>query len=102
MSLLPSYLRSWLETETVCKDEPCGLQMTIDQDYDWVLVDYQNDASVGENQPDDLLHGYIVIEGQKNIQKEDEAWFDVGQRTSRCSRKSARRARKRARGSADG
>ena len=101
LSFLPSYLRTWIEAEKICKEQECDLQETIDQEYDWVLVDYRNEAA---KQPDDLLQDYLVIEGQGSARKEDDTWLDVGQRTtgsSGRSRKAARRARKRARRSAD-
>ncbi|CAB4003721.1 Hypothetical predicted protein [Paramuricea clavata] len=101
LSFLPSYLRTWIEAEKICKEQECDLQETIDQEYDWVLVDYRNEAA---KQSDDLLQDYLVIEGQGSARKEDDAWLDVGQRTtgsSGRSRKAARRARKRARRSAD-
>ncbi len=99
LSFLPSYLRTWIEAEESCKE--CVLHETVDQEYDWVLVDYRNEAA---KQSDDLLQDYIVIEGQGNAQKVDDAWLDVGKKattSSERSRKAARRARKRAKRSAD-
>ena len=93
LNFLPSYLRTWIETESNCKPQQCDLQETIDQEYDWVLVDFRNEA---EKQSDDLLYDYIVIEGKEKARKEDDVWIDVATCVSKRSRKAAKRARKRA------
>lgn len=101
LSFLPSYLRSWIETEINCKEQECDLQELIDHEYDWVLVEYRNETG---KQSNDLLQDYIVIEGQQNVRKEDDEWFDVDQKTTKYqerSRKAARRARKRAKRNAN-
>ena len=102
LSFLPSYLRTWIETEINCKEQECDLQCeSIDHEFDWVLVEYRNKAG---KQLNDLLRDYVVIEGQQNVRNEDDEWLDVGQRrTNRpeCSRKAARRARKRTKRNAD-
>ena len=99
-SFLPSYLQNWIEAEKNCKEQECDLHETIDQEYDWIVVDYRNEAA----KLNDLLQDYIVIEGQEHARKENDTWLNVGKETrgsTQRSRKAARRARKRAKRSAD-
>jgi hypothetical protein len=100
-SFLPSYLQTWIEAERNCKEQEYDLHENIDQEYDWVVVDNRNEAAKWDAR---LLQDYVVIEGRENAQKENDAWIDVGKETkvnSERSRKAARRARKRAKGSAE-
>ena len=101
LSFLPSYLRNWIEAEINSKEQECDLQESIDDEYDWVLLEYRNQAG---KQLNELLQDYIVLQDQQNVRNVDDEWFDVGQRTAKCaerSRKAARRARKRAKRHAD-
>lgn len=100
LSFLPSYLRTLLEAEANRAEEEYDLQETIDEQSDWVLVDFRNEASKRKQSDDDLLQDYVVIEGQENGRKEDDSSLDVGVMVRRGSehnsfRKAARRARKR-------
>ena len=99
-SFLPSYLQNWIEAEKNYKEQECDLHETIDQEYDWVVVDYRNEAA----KSNDLLQDYIVIEGQEHARKENDTLLDVAKETSgssQRSRKAAKRARKRAKRSAE-
>lgn len=80
------------------------MQETIDEEFDWVLVNYRSEAA--SKLSDYLLREYIVIEAWENAEKakNDEEWLNVGQNktiNSARSRKVAKRARKRAKRTAN-